>query len=283
MVKVNYIIMSMEDYLQKCRTRGTNIPSIIREKQEQFRQKYADSKIEVLEVYTRDGETIFHNTGTSASVKANNDELKENHIHEVHQIHNHPEETGALPTCLSYNDMAHLLIRKDEPSSFPNNDEDYDTEFNIRSTTCVAENGSSMKLIRGNKFPHGEYLMYSTQDAENLFRTIPISYLGYKDSYINNYKNNMRWALKKIPSKEERLKLLHDPDFRTKISKQTIKEIGTLPEHFEKQGITKKLEQMDCKIEITLPDNVDYGEEIRSEYEIKTQLEDIYHLDMSED
>ena len=79
------------------------------------------------------------------------------------------------------------------------------------------------------------------------------------------------------------MKLLHDPDFRTKISNQTIKQIGTLPEHFEKQGITKTLEQLDCKMEITLPSNVDYGEEIRSEYEIRTQLEDIYHLDMSED
>ena len=128
---------------------GARLPLKVKQAIQQFKQKYCtlgkQSKIEHLEIYDDQGNTVYDKDGDNESVEWSiliTSDIRKDTDKELNMVHNHPNGFFGIPVCFSKADINSFLqkstIDKDQ--------------FLFKTSSVVSANGSRMTITKNNKF-----------------------------------------------------------------------------------------------------------------------------------
>ena len=200
-----------------------------------FNKKYGSLEYETLSIFDENGKEVYHTDGNTHSVSVSDkdeSDLYDNGYKDLNVNHNHPScYENNVPTYLSKGDTENLLTKKDG-------------KYLYRSISATAANGSTMTVLRNNKFDSSNEKDYNKAcrlmiDVSNEY------YSRFKDNTIEYMVN------KAIDYQNNTGKTIKASTFKQEAENHVFNEMGSLKQHFDKYGVFNDFEKCNAKLRIT--------------------------------
>ena len=242
---IQEIALLKQNPLQYLKTHDGTSLGKIRPPLDNIAPKIRNKKKEQAYILTENGEIIRHKRGTKNGVIIDDKTLIDENRKNLHLTHNHPSELTIdnIPTTLSTEDMEGLIMKNNNG------------EYLFRSISAEAPNGTRVTLLHNNKFNES-----NEADFHKAMTNYHTKCFQYKGLILLKTKKAMF-------DKVQQYKFDHPhesiPHMKMEIEtrKQVIKEMGSLENYLQKEGVMKDFEDCNCKLRIT-NNKVDWESEI---------------------